>query len=131
MNEDEKEYTLQCNPNDDDILDLNGAFSELGNENLIVNFLDSDNSLNFTKIDSEVDPEDDPEEPKDDKKFNNNFSIKSTKNSGLSAGAIVAIVVSCVAAVLIAAIAAILLRRSPKGKPTEQTSISNIPHSSL
>ena len=43
LNEDEKEYTLQCNPNDDDILDLNGAFSELGNENLIVNFLDSDN----------------------------------------------------------------------------------------
>ena len=94
------------------MLDLNGSFSQLGNENLIVNFLEeSDNSPNSTstKIDSDIGP----------------IKVYKQKNSGLSAGAIVAIVVSCVAAVLMAAIAAVLLRRVPKGKIENESSVNS------
>ena len=89
LNENEKDYTLQCKSPDEKLLDLNEAISELGNENLIDKFLDdSDNLFNFIKIDLE------------DKEFEN-LKVYNHKNSGLSAGAIVVIVVSCVAAVLI------------------------------
>jgi hypothetical protein len=61
----EEEYTLQCNSNDEIKGDLKGAFSELNNENLIVNFLDnSDNSFNFTTI------EDIEEENKEEENIN-------------------------------------------------------------
>ena len=129
LNEDANDYTLQCNSPDEKLLDLNGAFSELGNENLIVNFLDySDNSLNLSKIDSEdkaIDTED-----KEIDKVTEYLKVYNRKNSGLSAGAIVAIVVSCVAAVIIAAIATVLLRKSPKGTIQDQSktniNVSNI-----
>ena len=112
LNENEKDYTLQCKSPDEKLLDLNESISELGNVNLIDNFLDdSDKSLNFIKIDSEV------------KEFEN-LKVYNHKNSSLSAGVIVVIIVSCVTAVLIVAIAAILLRRSPKGKITNQSRTS-------
>ena len=114
LNENEKTYTLQCSSKDEEILDFNGAFSDLGNENLIVNLLDD--SENSTKID-----------PEEDKIFNNNFIFKSRKSSGLSKGGIIAILVCGVAAALIAAILAISLRRPSKGgKAIKQASTVSI-----
>ena len=132
----EEEYTLQCNSNDEIIGDLKGAFSELKNENLIVNFLDnSDNSFNFTTIE-DIEEENKKEENKeeDNKEEENKeeenikgraykYFTNKNKSSGLSTGAIIAIILSCAGAAIITAIAIILCNRKPN--PTIQNS-SNI-----
>ena len=97
INNKEKNYTLKCNSNDDIKGNLDGAFANLGNENLIVNFVsNSNNKLNFTSPIEKI----------------NNIPYKKKKN-GISTGGIVAIIVSCVALLVIATGLAFYCKKKP------------------
>ena len=118
INNKEKNYTLKCNSNEDIKGNLEGAFANLGNENLIVNYIDNSNkNLNFT---SEA-----MDEPI--KKIN---SIHFQKKKGLNAGGIVAIVVSCVVALAIIAAVFVFCKRKPaKTESHNSTNVKiNIPN---
>ena len=103
----EKNYTLKCNSNDDIKGHLDGAFGNLGNENLIINYLDnSNNNLNFTSFEPPIN------------KINNTNSQKNKK--GLSTGGIIGIIVSCVAVLVI--VTTIIVCCKYKRKPVQNES---------
>ena len=96
INMNENYYTLKCNTKDSINGTLDGAFSDLGNENLIVNLVDNSNQINFTE--------------------SNNFNLNriyNSKSSGLSAGGIVGIIIACLAVVAISISIILCLKRKP------------------
>ena len=92
LNNAEKNYTLKCSSSNEMKADLNGAFSDLGNENLIVNYKDI---------------------PSDTINFSPKLTLRATKkgNKKLGAGGIIAIVASSLAVVIITIITIFCLRK--------------------
>lgn len=85
-------YELNCRPERDINVDLNGVEGKCSNKNILLNFPEElDRNINFTQ---------------------NTYKKKSS--SGLSSGAIAGIIVACVAALIATGIAAALCRNSPK-----------------
>lgn len=85
-------YELNCRPERDINVDLNGVEGKCSNKNILLNFPEElDGNINFTQ---------------------NTYKKKSS--SGLSSGAIAGIIVACVAALIATGIAAALCRNSPK-----------------
>ena len=89
-----EKYILKCNTDNELKANLDGAFANLGDENLIVNFVNKENST--VDFDSKV------------IYFNNNNN--NNKKKGLSTGGIVGIIIACVAVLIIATIVTILIK---------------------
>jgi hypothetical protein len=88
----EENYTLQCNPNNENNFKADGAFADLGNENLLINFVEVENSTE--------DDNDGIGEIQDESSAGiNNFHIKKGKK--LSTGGIVGIVLASLAALIL------------------------------
>ena len=108
----ENKYTLKCNTDNEMKGQLTGAFSNLGNENLIVNFLGSEKpELNF---ESQV-----PKTP----------IILHPKSSsgGISTGGIIAIIIPCVVVlIIVAGILLFLAKRKPNNMNENMTISSKI-----
>ena len=96
-------YTLQCNSKNEIKAKLDSAFSDLGNENLIVNFIDN-NTINFKKIeDHDV--------------------IKPSSSKGLSTTVIVGIIIAgVILLILIITIIICLKKKKPKIEETNDDS---------
>ena len=106
IKKDDNNYILNYKTDDQMKAELDGVFADLGNENLIVNFVDEGNSaINFEE--------------------NHDGIIYSKKKKGLSSGAIAGIVIACGLAIIIAAILAICLKNKKEIINTQETS-SNI-----
>ena len=106
-------YTLKCSTNKSMTGYLDSGFSNLGDANLIINFLDGEKkNLNFVGISKPT--------------------VQNTSSSGLSTGAIVAIVISLVAFVILIIAGLIIFiaikrKKLLKGTITEKTkSINNV-----
>ena len=114
INNKDNNYTIQCKYNHILISELEGAFSDLGNENLIVNFNDNSNkTIEFAE----------KEEILTLHKFTAN-----EKNKGLKAGGIIAIIVSCCVALIIILALFLLLKKKPAVNPSvfeQQSSTMN------
>ena len=92
----DENYTLQCNSKKGIKAQLDNAFSDLGNENLIVNFIDNaTNIIDFKESDDQFKPID--------------------KKRGLSTGGIIGIIAGCIGALAIIITIIICLN---KKKPT-------------
>jgi hypothetical protein len=116
----EENYTLQCNPNNEKNFKADGAFADLGNENLLINFVDVENSTE--------DDNDGIGEIQDESSAGiNNFHIKKGKK--LSTGGIVGIVLASLAALIIIITLLVCLRSREKYSnvdvATYSTNISN------
>ena len=117
----ENNVTLLCNPKEKIETDFQGAFSNLGEENLVINFQGNDtedvgNDINDDKNDDEKDEE---------KEILNNFKFyKSKKKSGLSAGSILGIIFACVGVVIVTVIVALALK-GKKSVPENAGNSSN------
>ena len=98
-------YTLQCNSKKEIKAQLDSAFSDLGNENLIVNFKDNtNNTIDFKEIE-------------------NGPIKKPSSNKGLSNGVIVSLIVAGVALlILIITIIICLKKKKPKIEETNEDS---------
>ena len=104
---------LNCKTDEEMKAELDGVFGDLGNENLIVNFIDGGNST--IDFESHV--------------INSGFRFKS-KKSGLSAGAIVAIILSCVIALIIV-ISLIVCLKNRKVPTYQDSTNANITSTNL
>ena len=106
IKKDDNNYILNYKTDDQMKAELDGVFADLGNENLIVNFIDEGNStINFEQ--------------------NYNGIIFSKKKKGLSSGAIAGIVIACCLALIIAVSLAICLRKKKEIITTTQETSSN------
>ena len=111
INNKEKNYTLKCNSNEDIKANIDGAFSNLGNENLIINYLDnSNNKIYFNSSDPSI--------------KNINYVHYQKNKKGLSTGGIVAIIVSSIATLAIVATVFLCCLRNPR-KPLQSESNNN------
>ena len=105
IDEGENIFTLKCNTDNEMKGQITSAFSNLGNENLLVNFLDSGNNteLNFEQKLPNI------------SKYKYNIYIKSS--GGISTGGIIAIIIPCIAIFVIVSIIIILyLKKKPNIK---------------
>ena len=113
-------YTIQCNSNSVIKANFDGAFSDLGNENLIINFMDNPNGT----IDFTTDADDDIEDGGDEDPIN--LKIINKKGPKLTAGGIVGIVVSCVAVLALTTALIICLRKKPNiGEKNNNNSVNS------
>ena len=96
IDEGENIFTLKCNTDNEMKGLLTGAFSNLGNENLLVNFLGSGNNteLNFEQ-----------KLPNISKNF---YNIYKKSSGGISTGGILAIIIPCIAIFIIVSVIVIL-----------------------
>ena len=115
IGEGENIFTLKCNTDKEMVGKITSAFSNLGNENLLVNFLVSgnNNELNFKQ------------------KMSNSTDTKINlfrKNSGrgISTGGIIGIVIPCVAILIIISVIVILNLKKKPNINENITTISNI-----
>ena len=106
----DEKYRLKCNTDNEVKANLDSAFADLGNENLIINYADNTNS----KIDF------------DSKIGTFNSGPISKKKKGLKAGGIVGIAVSCVAVLIIAIIITIVLRNKNKLPKDQNSSVKDL-----
>ena len=105
IDEGENIFTLKCNTDNEMKGQITSAFSNLGNENLLVNFLDSGNNteLNFEQKLPNI------------SKYKYNIYIKSS--GGISTGGIIAIIIPCIAIFVIVSVIVILsLKKKPNIK---------------
>jgi hypothetical protein len=125
----ENNVTLSCNPKEKVIGEFQGAFSNLGEENLVVNF----QSNSTDDIDEEINDDENEEVTdlnKDENNIVKNFKYYKSKNKGLSTGGIVGIVLASVGVVIVTAIAIFALK-GKKGMPevdvsTNSSAIKNL-----
>lgn len=114
----EENYTLQCNPNGEKNFKADSAFADLGNDNLLINFVDVKNSTEVS-ID---------ETPITTSGGINNF--RSKKGKTLSAGGIVGIVLASVAAlaIVISIIVCLRSRKNYSNVNDTTVTVSNVTH---
>ena len=112
IDEGENTFTLKCNTDNEMSGKITSAFSNLGNENLLVNFLVSgnNNELNFKQKMSNS----------TDKNYN---LFKKSSSGGISTGGIIAIIIPCAAVLIIVSVIVIL---NLKKKPNINENINNI-----
>jgi hypothetical protein len=102
IDEGENIFTLKCNTDNEMKGQITSAFSNLGNENLLVSFLGSGNNteLNF--------------EQKMPNISKNKYNIYSKSSGGISTGGIIAIIIPCIAVLIIFSVILILnLKKKP------------------
>ena len=105
----ENNVTLSCNPKEKVIGEFQGAFANLGEENLVVNL----QSNSTDDIDEEINDDENEEVTDLNKEEDNtihNFKYYKSKKTGLSAGGIVGIILGSLAVVIITGIAFFTLK---------------------
>jgi len=114
IDEGENIFTLKCNTDNEMKGLLTGAFSNLGNENLLVNFLGSGNNteLNFEQ-----------KLPNISKNF---YNIYKKSSGGISTGGILAIIIPCIAIFIIVSVIVILNLKKKTNINENMTIISKV-----
>ena len=114
IDEGESIFTLKCNTDNEMKGLLTGAFSNLGNENLLVNFLGSGNNteLNFEQ-----------KLPNISKNF---YNIYKKSSGGISTGGILAIIIPCIAIFIIVSVIVILNLKKKTNINENMTIISKV-----
>ena len=110
----EENYTLQCNPNGEKNFKADSAFADLGNDNLLINFVNVKNSTEDAIDEIPVTPSEGI----------NNFHSK--KGKSLSTGGIVGIVLASAAALIIIITIIACLRSRQKYSNVNATTVSNV-----
>ena len=110
----EENYTLQCNPNGEKNFKADSAFANLGDDNLLINFVAVKNST-----ENPID-----EIPNTIPRWINSFHYR--KGKSLRTGGIVAIVLASVAALIIIIAIIVCLRPSQKYSDDNNTTVINL-----
>jgi hypothetical protein len=114
IDEGENILTLKCNTDNEMKGQITSAFSNLGNENLLVNFLSSGNNteLNF--------------EQKLLNTYKNKYNIYKKSSGGISTAGIIAIIIPCAAIVIIVSVLVILYMKKKPNINENMTIISKM-----